>query len=133
MAYGSINPQGLYNQEVNFTSTITTTSGTDAVLTGMTITPPAGIYFVCFSTWLTHSTGNATVTISIYSGGVQSASTIRTTVPFTGAVGGANNGMGLATNGIVIVNGAQAITLEWHTSGATATAHNGNLDILKVG
>lgn len=130
---GSISVQGLYNSELGFSSNITTTSATDVVITGMTVTPPAGTYLVIFSTWLTHSTGNATVTISIYSGGTQSANTIRTTLPFTGAVGGANNGVGLSTNGIVTVNGAQAIATEWHTSAATATAHNGSMDILKIG
>jgi hypothetical protein len=131
--YGYITTQGLYNSEASFSSNITTTSATDVVLTGMTITPPAGTYFVTFSTWLTHSTGNATVTISLYVGGTQNAGTIRTTVPFTGAIGGANNGMGISTNGIVTVDGSQAIALEWHTSASTATAHNGTLDILKVG
>lgn len=130
---GSISVQGLFNTETGFSSNITTTSASDVVLTGMTATPPGGTYLVVFSTWLTHSNGNATVTVSIYSGGVQSTATIRTTIPFTGAVGGANNGQGLGTNGIVTVNGAQAITLEWHTSTGTATAHNGTMDIIKIG
>lgn len=118
--------------EVGFSSNITTTSASDVVITGMTITPSAGTYMVWFSTWLTHSVGNATVTISIYSGGVQAATTVRTTLPFTGAVGGANNGTAIATNGQVTVNGSQAITIEWHTSTSTATAHAGTMDILRV-
>lgn len=131
--YGSISVQGLYNSEVGFSSNITTTSSTDVVMTGMTITPPAGTYLVIFSTWLTHSNGNATVTMSIYAGGVQSTNTIRTTTPFEGAIGSANNGKEAGTNGIVSVNGAQAIALEWHTSTGTATAHNGAMDIVKIG
>lgn len=118
--------------EVGFSSNITTTSASDVVLTGMTITPAAGTYMVWFSTWLTHSNGNATVTISVYSGGVQSATTIRTTIPFTGAVGGANNGNSISTNGQVTVNGSQAITIDWHTNTGTATAHNGTMDILRI-
>lgn len=123
---------GITNVETEFNANITTTSATDVLLTGMTTTPAAGTYLVVFSTWLTHSNGNATVTISVYIGGVQSAGTIRTTVPFTGAVGGVNGGMGLSTNGIVTVSGAQAITLEWHTSTGTATAHNGTMDIVRL-
>lgn len=130
--YGSISVQGLFNTETAFSSNITTTSGTDVVMTGMTSTPPAGIYLVIFSTWLTHSNGNATVTISIYAGGAQNTGTLRTTTPFEGAIGSANNGKSTGTNGIVTVNGSQAISLEWHTSIGTATAHNGTFDLIKI-
>jgi hypothetical protein len=131
--YASFISQGLYNQEVSFTSTITTTSATDVVMTGMTITPPAGTYFVDFGTWLTNTTGNQTCTISIYTGGVQKASSVITMVPFSGAVGGVNDGLAVGTNGIVTVNGSQAIAIEWHTAGGTVSAHNGTMDILKIG
>lgn len=124
--------QGLTSVETAFSSTITTTSTSDVVLTGMTTTPASGTYLVVFSSWFTHSNGNDTVTVSIYSGGVQSAGTIRTTVPFTGAVGGANNGMEAGTNGIVTVNGSQAIAIEWHTNSGTATAHNGTMDVVRL-
>lgn len=123
---------GITNVENSFSSTITTTSATDVVLTGMTSTPASGTYLVVYSHWITHSTGNATVTISIYAGGVQSAATVRTTLPFTGAVGGANNGMEEGTNGIVTVNGAQAIAIEWHTSTGTATTHAGTMDLVRL-
>jgi hypothetical protein len=130
---GSISVQGLYNSEVSFTSTITTTSTTDVLLTGMTITPPAGTYFVAFATWMTNTTGNQAATISIYAGGTQKASSIMTIIPFSGAVGSVNDGVSVATNGIVTVNGTQAIAIEWHTAGGTASAHNGTLDIIKIG
>lgn len=129
----SISVQGLFNQEIPFSSNITTTSTTDVLLTGMTATPPAGIYLVIFSTWLTHSNGNDTVTISIYAGGVQNTGTVRTTTPFSGAVGAANNGISHSTNGIVTVNGSQTITIEWHTNAGTATAHAGTMDMIKIG
>jgi hypothetical protein len=131
--YGSIAVQGLYNAETAFTSTITTTSTTDVVITGMTVTPPAGTYLVVFSTWMTNTTGNQPATISIYSGGVQKASSIMTIIPFSGAVGSVNDGVSVATNGIVSVNGTQAIAIEWHTAGGTASAHNGTMDIVKIG
>lgn len=131
--YGSIAVQGLFNSDLVFSSNITTTSATDVVMTGMTATPPGGTYLVIFSTWLTHSTGNATVTISVYAGGVQQADSIRTTTPFCGAVGAANNGIGHSTNNIVTVSGSQAIALEWHTSTGTATAHNGTFNLIKIG
>lgn len=132
-SYGSITSQGLLNTEVSFAANITTTSTTDVVLTGMTITPLAGTYLVLFSTWLTHSTGNDIVTMSIYSGGVQKTDSIRAAIPFVGALSATTQDMPLATNGVVTVNGAQAIAIEWHTNAGTATAHNGTLNILKIG
>lgn len=118
--------------EEGFSSSITTTSTTDVIMTGMTITPPSGTYMVWFSCWLTHSNGNDTVTISIYGGTTQNVTTVRTTTPFSGAVGAANNGIGHSTNGQVTVNGSQAITIDWHTNAGTATAHAGTMDILRV-
>jgi hypothetical protein len=132
-AFGSISVQGLFNTEIQLTSTVTTTSASNAVITGLTTTPPAGIYLVQFGGWFTHSTGNATITISIFAGGSQNAGSVRTFVPFTGAVGGANNGIEAGTNAIVTVNGTGAIAAEWLTSASTATIHVANLDIMKIG
>lgn len=117
--------------ETSFTSNITTTSATDVLITGMTTTPAlAGTYLVIFSAWFTHSNGNATVTFSIYSNAVQSAGTIRTMMPFTGSVGGANNGMAGSTNGLVTIAASQVIQVEWHTSTGTVTAHDGTMDVI---
>lgn len=131
--YASIAVQGIYNTEVNFSSTLTTTSGTDVLLTGMTITPPAGTYLILFSTWLSHSNGNATITMSLYSGGVQKTDSIRVAIPFVGALGTTTQDMPLALNGVVTVNGSQSIQIQWHTSLGTASAHSGTMNILKVG
>lgn len=131
--YGSISFQGLNSTEVSFSSNITTTSATDVVMTGMTITPIAGMYLVLFSTWFTHSNGNATITTSLYAGGVQKADSIRVTIPFVGALSAITQDIGCTINGVVTVNGSQALTIEWHTSTGTATAHNGTFDILKIG
>jgi hypothetical protein len=122
----------LTSEEVSFTSTITTTSTTAVVMTGMTMTPVAGTYLVWFSTWMTNTTGNQTATISIYSGGVQKASSVMTIIPFSGAVGSVNDGVAVSTQGSVIVNGSQAIAIYWKTAAGTASAHNGTMNILRV-
>lgn len=120
-------------QELNFSSNITTTSTSSTnVMTGMTVTPAAGSYLVWFSAWLTHSNGNDTVNISILSGGVQKADSIRTCVPFCGAIGAVNDGIEVGTNGLVTVNGSQAIAIQWSTNAGTATAHSGTMNILRV-
>lgn len=125
--------QGLYSEEVQLTSNVTTTSSSASVITGLSVTPPAGTYFVSFSGWFTHSTGNATVTVSVYAGGTQNSGSVRTFMPFSGAIGSANNGLTAGTNAIVTVNGTQAIAIEWLTSASTATIHVANFDILKIG
>lgn len=119
--------------EVAFSSNITTTSTTDVVLTGMTITPISGTYLVMFSTWLTASAASNVHTMSIYVNGVQNAGSIRAAIPFSSASLAATQDIPLSTNAIVTVNGSQAIDIRWRTSAGTATAHNGTLDILKVG
>jgi hypothetical protein len=134
--YGSIAVQGLYNSEVSFSSNITTTStatSPPAIMTGMTMTPPAGSYLVIFSTWLTESNGNTTVSIGIVVGGTLKADSVRTTVPFCGALGAVNSGIQTGTNGIVTVNGSQAIAIGWAVSAGTATAHDGTFNIIKIG
>lgn len=123
---------GISATEVSFSSNLTVTSTTDVLMTGMTITPVAGTYMVWFSTWLTHSNGNATITMSLYVGGVQKADSIRVAIPFVGALSAITQDMPLATNALVTVNGSQAIAIDWRTSTGTATAHHGTLNILRV-
>lgn len=123
---------GITATEVSFNSNITTTSNADVVLTGMTITPVAGTYMTWFSMWINHNTGNATVTTSIFVGGVQKTDSIRVTIPFVGALGTTTQDMTVALQGLVTVNGSQAIAIEWHTSLGTVTAHNGTLNILRI-
>lgn len=132
-AYGSIAVQGLYNSESTVTSNQTTTSGTDAVIPGLTVTPPAGTYLVIMSGWFTHSTGNDTVTISIYSAATKNASSVRVFMPLSSSPLAGNNGLTSTTNAIVTVDGSQAISTQWHTNGATATIHIANMDIIKIG
>lgn len=126
---------GITNTEVTFTSAITTTSTASpatTVMTGVTTTPAAGTYLVVFSSWFTQSTGNATVTICIAIAGTCSTASTRTTLPFTGAVGGANGGVIGGTNAIVTVNGSQAIAIVWRVSSGTGTATDGNMDIVRL-
>lgn len=120
------------------TDDITTSSVTDVVATGMTLTPLAGTYLVWFSgsTQITNDDGavNATSFVSIYSDGTQIPSSEQKI----------NDG---ATSSVVslpcfpfncvakvIVNGSQTIEGRWRTSDSfnTATMHQRNLTILKT-
>lgn len=131
--YGVITQQGLYNTEVSATADATTTSTTDVLMTGMTITPPAGNYLVWFSTTVDHSAQSVAVVISIYSGGTLKTDSVRSPVPRFNGIGANSLTPMASTNGVVTVNGAQAIEIRWKTASGTATAHQRTLNIAKVG
>lgn len=124
---------GHSNSSVTVTSNTTTTSGTDALLNGMTLTPVAGTYQVIFDTNIQSTTGGNSVNVSVYSGGAQIANSIRT-IQFPTATlidSGYPFTVFTQANGVV-VNGSQAITIEWHTSGGTATCLTRTLTILRT-
>ena len=123
---------GITNTEVSATSAATTTSTTDVLMTTMTITPVAGTYLVVFSGWFTQSAGGDQIIFSIYVGGTQKADSIRNIQPFSGSTLGVNQNTAAATNGIVTVNGSQAIAIEWHVSAGTGTVTNRTLDIVRL-
>ncbi len=105
--------------QVTATGDTTTTSPTDVFMSGMTITPGAGNYFVKFSSSFEHSTNSETINVSLYVGGVQVAHTERQFQRGSGS-----SGAGLSFEAYVTgVTGGQAIELRWRTSAATATAH----------
>jgi len=123
---------GITNSEAASSTNATTTSATAAVISGMTLTPVAGTYLVVFSGWFTQTTGGATISFAIYVGGTQKADSLRIIQPFSGAALGASQDFAAATNGIVTVNGSQAIAIYWSTSGGTATVANRTMDIVRV-
>lgn len=132
--YGIISVQGLYNIEESATASATAGTGADALLTGMTSTPPAGSYFVSFSCDLNSPTAGVVISVSIYVGGVQKSDSLRKIMPFAGGtltVG--NQRVGASTNGVVTVNGSQAIEIRWSASAGAPTAADRTMNLLKVG
>lgn len=124
----------LIEGEASATADATTNSGTDSLLTGMTDTPVAGTYLVWFSTTITSPTAGAAISISIYVGGVQKADSLRKIIPFSGGTLTSGNARGgVFTNGVVTVNGSQAIEIRWSTSSGTMTSGPRTLNILRVG
>lgn len=123
---------GLTASEVVFSTNLTTTSTTDVLMTGITTTPVAGTYIVWFSNWLTHSNGNAIITQTMYVGGVAKADSIRASIPFVGALSAVTQDITAAMQGVITVNGSQAVEIRWKTSTGTGTAHNGNLTLLRI-
>lgn len=107
---------------ITTTANATTSSGTDALLTGMTVTPTVGSWYFMFeSSILTNNVGSTT-TYSFYVGGTQVAATVRSIAPFDGGALSATTARGaVALNAVIAVNGSQAVEIRWNTNGGTAT------------
>jgi len=116
--------------QANATGDITTTSGSDVVASGMTLTPGAGDYLVWFSGSIEASGGNTTQNVSIYVNGVKAAHTEREifteeSIP--------NSSFPVATHLYVTGVGAgDTIDVRWRTSSGTATMHERTLTVEKV-
>lgn len=132
--FSSIATPPIQTQSVTSASTATTTSGTDALMTGMTITPIAGTYFAIFTGGIQQNIAGDSITVSIYSGGSIDSSSTVAAAPFAG--GTLTSGQSSApwtVQGVYTVNGAQAITVEWHVSGGTGSVGNRKLTIMRIG
>lgn len=122
------------HSDTTATANATTASGTDAVITGMTVTPTVGTYLVMFSAAINSNNAGSTQTISFYVGGVQRADSVRKISPFDGGTLSAlNASCGVAIQGIVTVTGSQAIAVEWSTNGGTAICGPRCLSIVQIG
>lgn len=133
MDYARLTINGLTAAEVSATATATTTSNVDAVITGMTMTPPAGTYLVWYSADLNSPNSGSVVSVSIYVGGVQKGDSLRKIMPFAGGtLTAGSQRVGVSTNGLVTVNGSQAIAIEWSTSAGTITTGPRTMNTLRI-
>src|SRR5690606_21764329 len=98
------------------------------------LTPAAGIYLAIFSTSLDNSSNNANVIVSLYVGGSQIAHTERQATPQIqgGITPSLNISIPVSTQGIVTVNGSQAVEVRWRRTAGTATAHERTLTLIKL-
>lgn len=118
--------------EVSDSSNATTTSGTDALLTTMSITASAGTYILWFSTSITSNNAGAAITVSLYNNGTQDASTVMKISPFDGGTLSATTARGGVSinRTITVVSGATQI--RWSTSGGTATCGPRVMTMLRI-
>lgn len=119
---------------ISSATTITTTSTTPVLMTGMTLTPKAGTYQLSGSTNVQSNSNNADIGLQLYVGGTIVASSIVSGTPQiqSGLSAAFNMKVPISTQAEVTVNGAQAIELRWSTTGGTATAVGRNLQINRV-
>lgn len=131
--YVNISTPPITALEASATGSITAGTGADTLMTGMTLTPPIGTYMVWFSCDINAPNAGSVMSISIYVGGVQKADSLRKIEPFAGGTlttGSARGG--ISTNGLVIVNGSQAIEIRWAASVGTMTAAGRTLNIVSI-
>ena len=116
--------------EASATDDPPTTSTTDVLVSGMTLTPGAGDYLIWFSGSLQNTTTNFHQRVSLYVNGAQVAHTQREI--FTeGSI--PNTSFPIATHAYVTGLGAgQTIDVRWRTEGGTATMHERTLVIQKL-
>lgn len=124
---------GLSVIEVSDTANATTTSGTDALLTTMSITPSAGKYLIWFATTITSNNAGAAITVSLYNNGTQDPSTVMKISPFDGGALSATDARGAVMICKSITVAAGAVQIRWSTSGGTATCGPRVFDMLRVG
>jgi len=132
--YIGVSTPPIQSTQITSTSNATTTSTSDVLMTGMTVTPIAGTYLVLFSAVVQQNDAGNSATVSIYSAGVQDPASVRDFAPFDGGTLSAVNASCVcAIQGVYTVNGSQVIQVEWHVSAGTGTVFQRNLILIKIG
>ena len=104
--------------EVLQTASTTNPNTSDTVITGLTLTPPAGDYTATFDSTVDSTTNARLHTFSIYVNGVQVASTVRTIFTDTAKYQSIS-----IKSGKLTVNGSQAIDVRWAMSAGVGTIY----------
>lgn len=119
--------------EISDTANATTTSSTPALLTSMTVTPAAGTYLVWFSAAASMNNFNGQITYAFYVGGSLKTDSVRIIQPFDGGTLGGTTARGaMPLNGLITVNGSQAIEIRWNVNAGTGICAQRTLNTLRV-
>jgi hypothetical protein len=111
------------------TGDTTTSSGTDVLVSGMTLTPEAGTYLVTFSGSITNGTSGRYTHVSLWYNGSQIASSEQRY--FRG--GSQRNDVPFCCQAKIVANGSLAVEGRWRTtSGSTGTMFQRVLSVVKV-
>jgi hypothetical protein len=117
---------------ISATAITNTTSGTYAVINGMTTTPASGTYVVLFSTSLAHSSGSSDATYAVHKAGTIITNSKR----HQGLSGGQHSGgfvCSANTQAVITVNGSEAIDVRWNNGGSgTFTCYDRSIILLKI-
>lgn len=114
----------------NITSSVlfSTTSSTDDLITGFTVTPVAGRYAIWFNARMQSTNGSATNNWSIYKGGSIISDSLR------GArFGAASTDFGCSTQTVTSVNGSQAVDVRVKRTGGTLNVYDRTITLIRLG
>jgi hypothetical protein len=123
---------GLTTYNTTNTGTITTSSTSDVLLTGMQLTNiPAGQYFLNFGTSLEHTANSDQIFTNIYVGGVAVTGSEQhwRRGAAQGNVSSTHNYSGFP----ITLATTSTVEIRWRTDGATASAENPYMSLIKVG
>lgn len=123
----------LTSHEITATGTITTTSSTDAVMTSMTETPPAGTWLYMFNCDVISNNFNQTLSFSFYLAAVQIAVTKRQLIPYDGGTLGGTTARDIVQlQSIITTTGSQVVDVRWSSTAGTGTSSNRSLIRLRL-
>jgi hypothetical protein len=119
---------GILSYNVTSSVTFSTTSATDTLITGFTVTPVAGRYAVWSNARMQNSNGSATNFWTLYKGGSIISDSRR------GArFGAASTDFPCPTQTVISVNGTQAIDMRVRRDGGTLTVYDRSLTLIRLG
>lgn len=119
---------GVITYNITTPTVFTSSSTTDVVITGFTVTPLAGTYAVWFNIATENTSGTATNTASIYKAGVKIADSER-----AARMAASNSPFALASMTISSFNGSETCDVRVRTSSASQTVRARSLLLIRLG
>jgi hypothetical protein len=119
---------GIINYNLTSATPFATTSSTDVLITGMSITPQAGTYAIWYSSTNANTTNNSKNNVTLYKGGSSITDSNRTF-----QTGSSNMTFQLNTLTVTSCNGSQAIDVRVKTSTGTFTVDGRSLLLIRLG
>lgn len=119
---------GIINYNVTSTTAFATTSSTDVMITGASVTPQSGTYAIWYNSSNLNTTNNANCTCTIYKAGSSLTDSLRTF-----QTSSSNNTFQHSTLTIVNVDGTQTLDVRVSTSTGTLTVNGRSLLLVRLG
>ena len=119
---------GILNYNVVGSTAFTTSSTTDVAITGLNLTPAAGVYATWFNADASATQNNANVNFSIYRGGTQIADTARRVQSVS-----SNFIYQMSTMTVATFDGSQVADVRVRTSQGSITVNGRSLLMIRLG
>lgn len=119
---------GIVSYNAISSTAFNTTSTTDVLITGASLTPQAGTYAVWFNSTNSNTTNNSVNTITLYKAG-----SAITDSPRTFQTGSSNMTFLIATQTIINVNGSELVEAYAKTTTGTFTINGRSLLLIRLG